>query len=265
MNHMSLAVALGAGLVSFLSPCVLPLVPGYLSFVAGVSIEELKNGQQLAVASEVSEGGGVATVTVPQQAPPVQGRVIANTVAFVLGFSLVFVLLGASATALGSFLLAKQHLLAQIAGAVVILFGLHTVGLLKIPFLYQERRAQITRKPAGLVGSFMVGLAFAFGWTPCIGPVLAGILSLAATQQTLGAGIELLVAYSAGLAIPFLLTALAFNRLMAVFDQVKRHMRTVELVSGGLLIGVGALIMTNSLTILSAWAQNIPFLAGFSR
>ncbi|MBU6427479.1 MAG: cytochrome c biogenesis protein CcdA [Cyanobacteria bacterium REEB65] len=238
---MSVAVALGAGLVSFLSPCVLPLVPGYLSFVAGVSIDELKTAKA-------------------------SGRKVwLNTLAFVAGFSVVFVLLGASATALGSFLLAKQRLIARIAGAIVILFGLHTMGALRIPLLYQEKRAQIARKPAGVAGSFVVGLAFAFGWTPCIGPILAGILSLAATEQTLGAGIRLLLAYSAGLAIPFVLTALAFNRLMGVFNRVKRHMRVIEVASGLLLIGVGVLIMTNGLTILANWAQSLPFLSWFAK
>ncbi len=267
MNHMSVAVALGAGLVSFLSPCVLPLVPGYLSFVAGVSVEELKSGRAVSGAQLVASGGRSGEVAAPSERSSggIQQQVLLNTLAFVLGFSLVFIALGASATALGSFLLAKQHLLAEVAGAIVILFGLHTLGLLRIPFLYQEKRAQVTRKPAGIAGSFIVGLAFAFGWTPCIGPVLAGILSLAATQQTLGAGMILLVAYSAGLAIPFLITALAFNRLMGLFDQVKRHMKVVEITSGVLLIGVGALIMTNSLTVISEWAQSLPWLSGFAR
>lgn len=239
MSQINTAVAFGAGLVSFLSPCVLPLVPGYLSFVAGVSMDELRDAESKAV---------------------LRRRVIFNTLAFVLGFSVVFILLGASATAVGAFLLAKQKLIAQVAGAMVIVFGIHVMGIIRIPWLYQEKRAHVAVKPAGLMGSFLVGLAFAFGWTPCIGPILASILSLAAAEETLGAGIGLLAVYSLGLAIPFMITAIAFNQVMVVFDQVKRHMRVVEIVSGLLLVGVGILLMTDGLTIIAAWAQRIPFL-----
>ena len=147
---------------------------------------------------------------------------------------------------------------------MVIVFGLHVMGLVRIPWLYQEKRAQIAVKPAGMAGSFLVGLAFAFGWTPCIGPILASILTLAATEETLGAGIGLLTVYSLGLAIPFMLTALAFNHVMLVFDQVKRHMRAVEIVSGLLLVGVGVLLMTDGLTVIASWAQRIPFLNNLS-
>jgi cytochrome c-type biogenesis protein len=253
MSQINTAVAFGAGLVSFLSPCVLPLVPGYLSFVAGVSMDQLRGAGGAGV---TAMEGGAAALSI--DAGAVRRRVIFNTLAFVLGFSLVFVALGASATAIGAFLLAKQRLIAKIAGVVVILFGLHTMGILRIPFLYQEKRAQVTQKPAGLVGSAVVGIAFAFGWTPCIGPILASILSLAATEETLMAGMGLLVAYSLGLGIPFMLTALAFNQLILVFDKVKRHMRTVEIVSGLLLVAVGGLLITDSLTVLSSWFQRIP-------
>jgi cytochrome c-type biogenesis protein len=238
MSQISSVVAFGAGLVSFISPCVLPLVPGYLSFVAGVSLGELRNG-------DVAE---------------IRQKVLFNTLAFVLGFSAVFIALGASASALGSLLLERQREIAQVAGLVVIVFGLHTMGVLRIPFLYQEKRAQMVSKPAGLVGSFLVGVAFAFGWTPCIGPILASILSLAATEGTFKAGIVLLVAYSLGLALPFLLTALAFNQVVLVFDQLKRHMRMIEILSGSLLIGVGILISTHELDRISAWFQQIPWL-----
>jgi cytochrome c-type biogenesis protein len=241
MSQINIVVAFGAGVVSFLSPCVLPLVPGYLSFVAGVSTDELRG----------SGGEGVSPGVVRR-------RVLQSTLAFVLGFSVVFVALGASASAVGAFLLEKQRLIAQLAGVVVIAFGLHVIGILRIPLLYQEKRAQVVAKPAGLAGAFLVGLAFAFGWTPCIGPILAGILTLAATENTLGAGVGLLVSYSLGLAIPFLLTALAFNQLMVVFEQIKRHLRTVEIASGLLLVGVGVLLMTNGLTMLANWFQRIP-------
>ncbi|MEB3297932.1 MAG: cytochrome c biogenesis protein CcdA [Candidatus Sericytochromatia bacterium] len=240
MSQVNVAVAFGAGLMSFLSPCVLPLVPGYLSFVAGVSLDELK--------------AGAAT------ASGARGRVLSQTLAFVLGFSLVFVLLGASATTLGALLLDHQVLIGRLAGAVVILFGLHTAGWLRIPFLYQERRASVKNRPAGFVGAFVVGLAFAFGWTPCIGPILASILTLASQEETLGQGVALLGAYSCGLALPFLGAALAFDRLLGLFDRVKRHMRVVEVVSGLLLVFVGILLATGGLTVLGGMMQRLPLL-----
>lgn len=253
-NQVTTVVAFGAGVVSFLSPCVLPLVPGYLSFVAGVSTDQIKGFPT----GTADEGG----VTLDRSA--IRRRVVLNTLAFVLGFSLVFVALGASATAVGSFLLAHQKTIARIAGAVVVLFGLHTMGLLRMPFLYQEKRWHVLQKPAGLAGAFTVGLAFAFGWTPCIGPILAGILALATQEETVTAGIALLSAYSLGLALPFMLTALAFNQLIVVFDRVKRHLRTVEIASGLLLVGVGLLLMTGKLTVIASWAQRIPFLNGLA-
>ncbi|MBM3275291.1 MAG: sulfite exporter TauE/SafE family protein [Candidatus Sericytochromatia bacterium] len=252
MSQINTAVAFGAGLVSFLSPCVLPLVPGYLSFVAGVSMDQLRN--TTAAADGAGEGGAAA----PLVNTAVRRHVVLYTLIFVLGFSLVFIALGAAATAVGTFLLAKQKVIAQIAGVIVILFGLHTMGVFKFAWLYQEKRFQVTLKPAGPIGPFVIGVAFAFGWTPCIGPILASILTLAAAEETVGQGIWLLAVYSLGLGIPFMLTALAFSHLMVVFDKVKQHMRTVEIVSGLLLVGVGILLITNSLTVLSAWFQRIP-------
>jgi cytochrome c-type biogenesis protein len=230
MNSIPLYTAFGAGLASFLSPCVLPLVPGYLSFLSGASIDQLR-----------------ATDDNQQ----VRGRVLANSGAFVAGFSLVFVLLGASATALGQLLLAHMPLLSKIAGVLIIGFGLHAMGLFKLSWLYREKRVQISRKPVGLFGSVLVGMAFAFGWTPCIGPILAGILAYASTQQTMGEGITLLAAYSIGLGIPFLLAGLGFDRFSRIADRFKRQMRAVEIASGLLLVAIGVLIATNSLTMLS--------------
>ncbi|MFP5501748.1 MAG: cytochrome c biogenesis CcdA family protein [Candidatus Sericytochromatia bacterium] len=240
MNSIPLYTAFGAGLASFLSPCVLPLVPGYLSFLSGASIDQLR-----------AEGGD----------REVRGRVIANAGAFVVGFSLIFVLLGASATVLGQLLLAQMPLLSKVAGVLIIGFGLHTMGVLKLGWLYREKRMQLTRKPVGLLGSGLVGMAFAFGWTPCIGPILAGILAYAGTQQTMGEGITLLAAYSVGLGIPFLLAGLGFDRFSRIADRFKRQMRAVEIVSGLLLVGIGILIATNSLTALSG---ALGFLAPFA-
>ncbi|MFN3429488.1 MAG: cytochrome c biogenesis CcdA family protein [Candidatus Sericytochromatia bacterium] len=240
MNSISLYTAFGAGLASFLSPCVLPLVPGYLSFLSGASIDQLR----------ASDGHS-----------EVRGRVLANAGAFVAGFSLVFILLGASATALGQLLLAHMPLLGKIAGVLIIGFGLHAMGVLKLSWLYREKRVQLSRKPVGLFGSVLVGMAFAFGWTPCIGPILAGILAYAGTQETMGEGITLLAAYSVGLGIPFLLAGLGFERFSRLADRFKRQMRAVEVVSGLLLIAIGVLIATNSLSLL---AGSFGFLNAFA-
>ncbi|HVP38485.1 MAG TPA: cytochrome c biogenesis protein CcdA, partial [Candidatus Saccharimonadales bacterium] len=185
-QQVSLLVCLVAGLTSFISPCVLPIVPGYLSFISGVSLEEI-------------QGSGAAR------------RVMLAAVAFVLGFSTVFVALGASATLVGAFLKHHGALLAKVAGVVIIIFGLHMTGLVKIPFLTYEKRFHARERPISPLGAYVVGLAFAFGWTPCIGPILAGILTLAAAQHTVARGILLLSFYSLGLGLPFLLAAAAVN------------------------------------------------------
>jgi cytochrome c-type biogenesis protein len=233
-QNISLGVAFGAGLMSFLSPCVLPLVPGYLSFVSGVN---------LAAARQVQADGTVAEIPV--------GPVFGNALFFVVGFSSVFVALGASATALGAMLGTHLPLLSKIAGAMLVLFGLHMTGLLPIKALYAEKRFHVTTKPLGWLGAFLVGCAFAFGWTPCIGPILGGIMTMAATSDQIGEGVKLLSAYSAGLGVPFLLTALLIHRFYAFFDAVKGHFRKVEVASGVLLMAVGVLIFTGKLAQLS--------------
>ncbi|MEB3198676.1 MAG: cytochrome c biogenesis protein CcdA [Candidatus Sericytochromatia bacterium] len=230
-----------AGLLSFLSPCVLPLVPGYLSFISGVNLAALRQGD-----------------TSPDQPVPQTGAVFLNALFFVLGFSAVFVALGASATALGTQMLAQLPLLSKIAGVLLVLFGLHMTGLIPIKALYKEKRFQVTNKPLGLVGAFVVGCAFAFGWTPCIGPILAGILTLAASSETINQGIVLLAAYSAGLGVPFLLAALLIKQFYAFFDSIKAHFRKVEIASGLLLVVVGVLIYTGRLTELSTYLQGAP-------
>jgi len=228
MGSISLITAFGAGILSFISPCVLPIVPGYLSFISGVSIEELKGKKSSAV-----------------------NKVFLNSLFFVLGFSVVFIALGASATFISSFLNDYMHIIGKFAGALIIILGLHFIGLFKIKWLNYEKRFHVGSKPLGMAGSFFIGFAFAFGWTPCIGPILATILAMAAAEETVWQGILLLSFYSAGLAIPFLLTALAFNAFLSISSRIKKHFRIVEIVGGAFLIIVGFLIFTDSLVLLS--------------
>jgi cytochrome c-type biogenesis protein len=229
-QNVSLLAAFGAGFLSFVSPCVLPVVPGYLSFVSGASMEEM--GSRTA------------------------GRrwaIMADILSFVLGFSCVFVILGASATALGGFLLAKLTLLGKIAGVLVVILGLHMLGVFRIGFLYREKRIQTETKRVGILGSFLVGMAFAFGWSPCIGPILGGILAYASTRETVGQGMVLLGAYSAGLGLPFIVAGLSIDAFFRVTSRFKRHFRAIEIASGALLIVVGILIFTNQLSVISGW------------
>jgi cytochrome c-type biogenesis protein len=229
-----------AGVLSFISPCVLPLIPGYLSFISGVSLDEMRGTTQAARAETVA----------------VRRRMLFTSLFFVLGFSLVFVTLGASATAIGQLVMAKSTLLGKVAGVIIVIFGLHTMGLLKIGWLYQEKRFQQSQKPAGMIGAMLVGIAFAFGWTPCIGPILAAILAIAGAQETVGQGIRLLAIYSAGLAIPFLLTTLAIDRFFVAFARIRRHYHTIEVASGMLMVAIGVLIFTNNFTIIARYLQD---------
>jgi cytochrome c-type biogenesis protein len=241
-ENVTLLAAFGAGLLSFISPCVLPLIPGYLSYISGLSLDEMRG-------TTVVAGGGTVAVA------PVGARrqVILSSLAFILGFSLVFVSLGAAASAIGQFLASKQALFNRIAGAVIIVFGLHTMGVLRIEWLYQERRVHTSRKPAGFFGAGLVGIAFAFGWTPCIGPILAGILALAGSQETVGQGVRLLAVYSLGLGVPFLATALMIDRFFGAMGRIRRHYHTIEIVSGALLVVIGVLIFTNRFTVIARW------------
>ena len=239
-ENVTLLAAFGAGILSFNSPCVLPLIPGYLSYISGLSLDEMRG----------TPGSGVVAVAPP---PAARRQVVLASLAFILGFSLVFIALGASASFLGQFLMSRLTLLGRIAGAIIIIFGLHTMGVLRIEWLYQEKRVQTTKRPVGFVGAVLVGSAFAFGWTPCLGPILAGILAVAATQDTIGHGIRLLAAYSIGLGVPFLATALAINRFFAVFAKIRRHYHAIEVVSGGLLVAIGLLIFTNKFTVIAQW------------
>jgi cytochrome c-type biogenesis protein len=232
MDNVSALTAFVAGLVSFLSPCVLPLVPGYISIISGSSLDQLKAREKDA---------------------SLKRTVLLNSVMFIVGFSITFIMLGASATWIGQFLLQRMRLLGQIAGLVLIVFGIHLTGLIKINALYKDKRFHNVQKPRGFFGALVLGLAFAFGWTPCIGPILAGIMTIASTKQTVGEGMFLLAVYSAGLGIPFLLTSLALNRFLEFYGRFKRHFHAVEVASGVLVIAIGVLILTGSLTRLAAW------------
>jgi len=239
-NNVTLIAAFAAGFLSFISPCVLPLIPGYVSFVSGVSLEDMR---------------GDAAVSSARR------HVLITSLLFVLGFSLVFIALGATASVVGRFLFEKQPLLAKIAGVLLVIFGLHTMGVFRIPFLETEKRMQSDRKPAGALGAILVGIAFAFGWSPCIGPILGGILALAASKDTVWEGVELLAVYSEGLGIPFLLTSMAINQFFAFSKRIRKHYHAIELVSGGLLVAIGVLIFTNQFTIIVRYLQ--PYLPSY--
>jgi cytochrome c-type biogenesis protein len=245
MESVSLIAAFAAGLLSFISPCVLPLIPGYISFISGVTLEDMRAGP----------AGQAAVAAVSRT------RVVGTSIAFIAGFSLVFVSLGASASALGQLLLPRLTLLGRIAGIVIIAFGLHTMGILRIRWLEADTRVQTRAKPAGIVGAGVVGVAFAFGWTPCIGPILAGILAVAASQETVSQGIRLLAVYSLGLGIPFLVTALAINQFFAAFARIRRHYRAIEVTSGALLVVIGVLMVVNRLTVIAQYLS--PYLPTF--
>jgi cytochrome c-type biogenesis protein len=225
---LGLLVAFAAGLLSFLSPCVLPLVPSYIGFLTGMSLPEMSDRRRAA---------------------------LGHAVLFVLGFSLVFILLGASATALGRALNYYQQWLQRIGGALIIAFGLVCLGVIRWQALSQERRVQVEHKPVGYLGSALVGMAFGAGWTPCIGPVLGAILGLAATSQDLSRGMLLLAAYSAGLAVPFLIAAAALDSFLRWFQGFRRYLPWVMRLSGALLIFVGILMVTGEFTRLAGWLQ----------
>lgn len=242
MNQdVTLLAAFAAGFLSFVSPCVLPLIPGYISFVSGVSLDEMRAENQAAAAS--------------------RWQVFATSLAFVVGFSIVFIALGASATAIGKFLFARLPLLSKIAGVILIVFGLHTMGLFRLAFLETEKRVHSQRKPAGAIGAVLVGIAFAFGWTPCIGPILGGILAIAGSKNTISEGVLLLAVYSLGLGIPFLITSLAINQFFNAVRRIRRYYHAIEVTSGVLLVAIGVLILTGQLTIITRYLQ--PYLPVF--
>ncbi len=227
--------ALIAGLISFLSPCVLPLVPPYLCFLGGATMEELAGDGDDEIAGDVWR------------------RVVLSALFFVLGFTTVFVALGATATAIGQLVADNLGLLAKVAGVVIILLGLHFLGVFRISLLNREARYHAEARPAGLIGAYLIGLAFAFGWTPCIGPVLAAILFVAAAEDTVWQGVSLLAVYSLGLGIPFLLAAFAVRPFLGFLKRFRRHLGMVERVMGGLLVVTGILFLTGSMSTIAYW------------
>lgn len=230
---VSFAGAFGAGALSFLSPCVLPLIPAYLCFLGGVGLDQLTERRQRGV--------------------------LAAAIAFVLGFATVFIAMGASASALNRLIMDNMRWLSVAAGLVIIVFGLHYMGVLRIAFLNFEKRLHVQQRPAGLMGAFVLGLAFAFGWTPCVGPILATILMLAAGGDSIWYGTALLGTYAAGLGLPFLLAAAAARPFMSFLSRFRRHMRMVELAIGGLLIVTGLLILSGNMNVVGNWLlQNVP-------
>jgi cytochrome c-type biogenesis protein len=232
--------ALFAGFLSFVSPCVLPLIPGYLSFISGVSID------QLADKSKRKEN---------------LIKVGSSSLLFVLGFSTVFILLGASATFIGEWLRENLRIFNKVAGVLLVIFGLHVIGVFKIKTLNYEKRFHTSNRRFGLISAYFIGLAFAFGWTPCIGPILGGILTMAANEDSVARGIVLLSFYSAGLGIPFIIFALLFNWFIGFMGFFRKHFHKVEIMSGLLLIGVGILIFFDMLQIISAYLLEwFPFL-----
>jgi cytochrome c-type biogenesis protein len=231
MSSLPLPIAaFFAGLISFLSPCVLPLVPGYVSMISGVGVEELKSSQG-----------------------QLMRRVMVNSIGFILGFSVVFVALGAAATEIGQTLGIYKHTLARVAGVVIILFGLHLTGIFKIKALYTDARLHSLKGSSTPFGAFVIGFAFAFGWTPCLGPILSAILTIAGQQDTLVKGIVLLGVYSLGLAVPFLLTSLLMERFLKFYTRFRSHMHALEVASGGLLIALGILLVIGRFTLISNW------------
>lgn len=230
--NISFAGAFIAGLLSFLSPCVLPLIPSYVTYITGLSFADLKT---------------------EHPSHKVREQTMLHSLIFIAGFTVVFVLLGASATFLGGFLQEHMNVLRKTGGVMIVLFGVHVTGVFDIGVLLGEKRLTIHRKPAGYLGSFLVGLAFAAGWTPCIGPILASILIVAATEGKVYHGMALLLVYSLGLGTPFFLSSLALHRFLIFFNRYKKHIRIMEVITGVFLIIIGVMIFTNYLSMLSRY------------
>ncbi|MFQ5830713.1 MAG: cytochrome c biogenesis CcdA family protein [Candidatus Methylomirabilia bacterium] len=234
-ESLGIAVAFSAGLLSFLSPCVLPLFPSYLSLITGMSV------------STLAEGMGSET----------RWKTIVHSLAFIIGFSLVFVALGASFSAAGQLLLDYRDWIRMVGGGFIVVFGLYIAGVLRIGWLSRTKQVQIATHPGSYLGSFAVGVTFAIGWTPCVGPILGSILSLAGTSDTLTTGVGLLVAYSAGLALPFFLSSLALGGFLAFFKRYRPMMGMVERTAGVLLVVVGLLVLTNYFVVLNSYAVSL--------
>ena len=232
-SNITFVGAFIAGFLSFLSPCVLPLIPSYITYITGLSFSDLQ---------------------AEHPSHKVRQQTIIHSLCFIAGFTFVFVLLGASATFIGGFLQSHMTALRRVGGALIVVFGIHVSGIFDIGVLLGEKRLTVHRKPAGFIGSFVVGVAFAAGWTPCIGPILASILMVAATEGKVTQVIILLLSYSMGLAIPFFLASLAMHQFLVLFTRFKKYIRIFEIITGVFLIAVGVLIFTNYLSIFSRYA-----------
>ena len=242
MAEISYFYVVLAGLLSFLSPCVLPIVPGYLCFLAGTSLDKIASGEDAAK----------------------ERNVFYFALSFVFGFSTVFILLGASATLLSGLIYEYLDILRVVGGIIIIIFGIHFMQIIQLPFLNRDTRYQIESYRPGIVGSYVIGLSFAFGWTPCIGPILGSVLSIAASSETVTYGIVLLMLYSAGLGIPFLLAAYAINGFMKFLSKIRNYIRVIEIFTGVLLVIFGILILTNRIQELAFFfIKYFPFLTQF--
>jgi cytochrome c-type biogenesis protein len=228
---ISLFIAFAAGLLSFVSPCVLPLVPSYVTYITGLTLEELTSETERA---------------------RVRGVIIINSLLFIAGFSAVFIAFGASASLVGQLLMTYQEFIRKLGGVLIVVFGLYVMGVLKIKFLMSEMRVHLQRRPAGYVGSVLVGVAFAAGWTPCVGPILGTILLYAGTVDSVLTGVKLLASYSLGIALPLFITALAVDSFLNYFKKLRGYMYGISVASGVFLVLVGVMIYTNSLTLLTS-------------
>ncbi len=235
-HNITFFFAFAAGFLSFVSPCVLPLIPSYVSYITGISFEDLVDG---------GDDKNFTKVT------------LYNSLAFILGFTIVFVSLGASSSYFGSLLRDYQELIMRVGGILVIVFGLFIMGVLKLDFINREKKFHVQEKPAGYIGSVFVGIVFAAGWTPCIGPLLGSILSLATSEGSVLFGVELLLVYSIGLGIPFLITSLALNTFLRHMPKVTKHMKVITTISGLILIAIGVLLVTDRFTELSNLFQSM--------
>jgi cytochrome c-type biogenesis protein len=224
-QDISIFIAFSAGFLSFASPCVLPLIPSYITYITGVSFKDLTDAE---------------TRT------KLRWATASHSLLFIMGFSTIFILMGASATYLGQLLTRYQYWIMKAGGVLIIILGVHFTGIINLPFLQMERRFELRKKPLGYVGSFLVGIIFAAGWTPCVGPILSTILLYASTSKSFTTGVVLLAFYSMGLGVPFFLSSLAINSFLSAFERIKRYMRVITIVSGLFLIGMGILLLTDT-------------------
>ncbi len=230
--ELSLFIAFSAGILSFVSPCVLPLVPSYITYITGASFHELTDAESKSKLRWIT---------------------IFHSLLFIAGFSAIFILMGASASYLGQVLVQYQQWIMKAGGVFIIILGIHFTGLMTLPFLQMEKRFELRKKPLGYLGSFLVGIVFAAGWTPCIGPILSTILIYASTSQNFYTGILLLSIYSAGLGLPFFLSSLAFNSFLSAFQKIKRYMRVITIASGLFLIAIGILMLTDTFQAINQY------------